>query len=310
MVDAGAERAEGTPMIEVRGLTKWYGPARAIDGLDFEVHRGEIVGFLGPNGAGKSTTMRILAGALGATAGSARIGGIDVFDAPLKVKAMVGYLPERPPLYPEMRVRDFLLFTARIKRARQPKRAVGRAIERVGLAEVADRYIEQLSKGFRQRVGIAQAIVHDPAVLILDEPASGLDPAQRVEIRNLVRTLAEGETTVLLSTHVLPEVEAVCSRVIIIDRGQIREVAPVDRLMVTSGVALEVARPTPELEAALRAAPGVLELQERGPGRYVLTTDGDRREAVARIAVEAGLLRLGPAAGLEDVFLRLTRGET
>ncbi|MCA9569965.1 MAG: ATP-binding cassette domain-containing protein [Myxococcales bacterium] len=296
-------------MIQVEQLSKTYGPARAIEKLSFEVEKGEIVGFLGPNGAGKSTTMRILAGALGATSGRARIGGIDVFEQPKRVKAMVGYLPERPPLYTEMTVRAFLRFCAHIKGAKDPARAVERSIERVGLKEVANRYIDHLSKGYRQRVGIAQAIVHDPAVLILDEPASGLDPAQRVEIRKLVRELAEGATTVILSTHVLPEVEAICGRVIIIDRGVIRKVAPVDSLTSATGVSLEVQRPSQALLDALAAVDGVTEVADRGGGHVELACARDVREEVARVAVDAGLLRMGPTGGLEDVFLRLTGHE-
>jgi ABC-2 type transport system ATP-binding protein len=296
-------------MIEVENLTKAYGPSRAIDQLSFSVEKGEIVGFLGPNGAGKSTTMRILAGALGATTGRALIGGVDVFKKPRVVKSMVGFLPERPPLYVEMTVRSYLLFCARIKGVAKPKPAVELAIERVGLKEVAHRLIDHLSKGYRQRVGIAQAIVHQPRVLILDEPASGLDPAQRVEIRKLVRTLAEGDTTVILSTHVLPEVEAVCGRVIIIDRGVIQKIGSVAEVSASSGISLQVARPSQALIDTLTALDGVDAVDNRGGGSLELACRGDLREQVAEIVVPAGLLRFGPSAGLEDLFLRLTSGE-
>lgn len=297
-------------MIEVDKLTKVYGPARAIDQLSFSVERGEIVGFLGPNGAGKSTTMRILAGALGATSGKARIGGIDVFENPAAVKALTGYLPERPPLYTEMTVEAYLRFCARIKRVEHTEKAVDRAVERVGLLEVRHRLIDHLSKGYRQRVGIAQAIVHEPRVLILDEPASGLDPAQRVEIRRLVRELAEGDTTVILSTHVLPEVEATCNRVVIIDRGVIRKVATVAELSGAAGVTLTVARPSQGLIDAFNAVDGVETVTDRGGGQFEITCTGDLRESIAAVAVPAGLLQMGPTAGLEDVFLRLTGSES
>jgi ABC-2 type transport system ATP-binding protein len=296
-------------MVVVEQLTKLYGPSRGIDQVSFTVEKGEIVGLLGPNGAGKSTTMRILAGALGATSGSARIGGVDVFEDPRRVKELTGYLPERPPLYTDMTVEAYLTFCARIKGVAKVGEAVDRAVGRVGLVAVRHRLIEHLSKGFRQRVGIAQAIVHDPAVLILDEPASGLDPAQRVEIRKLVRELAEGDTTVILSTHVLPEVEATCGRVVIIDRGVIRKVGTVAELAATTSVEVTVARPDRALLAGLEAIDGVTGVVDHGHGRIVVVSEGDQREAIARVAVEAGLLAMAPTDGLEDAFLRLTGGE-
>ncbi len=299
-------------MIEVRQLTKVYGSTVAIDGLDFSVGRGEIVGFLGPNGAGKSTTMRILAGSLGATRGDARIGGIDVLQDPRRVKRLVGYLPEVPPLYVDMTVRMFLRFCSRIKKADDPRGATERAIERVGLAEVAHRLIGHLSKGYRQRVGIAQALVHDPAVLILDEPASGLDPAQRVEIRELVRELAAGDTTVLLSTHVIPEVEATCDRVIIIQQGRIVAEDAVDVLSAGApgrSVALWVARPDEALVRSIEALDGVATVEVVGEGRFLVTASRDIREDVAGVVVPYGLLELAGRRALEDVFLRLTGTE-
>lgn len=300
-------------MIEVDQLTKVYGATAAIDALSFQIEKGEIVGFLGPNGAGKTTTMRILAGALSATSGRALIGGIDVFDQPKQVKQMVGYLPERPPLYTDMTVRDFLRFCARVKGAADPKPTVERIIERVGLGPVAHRLIEHLSKGYRQRVGIAQALVHDPRVLILDEPASGLDPAQRVEIRQLVRELAAGETTVILSTHVLPEVEAICDRVIIIDKGVIKLTGEVGNLDTgAQAVSLVVARPDEALEAALAALDGVTAVKQTGKGRLhvsvtsLASEQGDMRERIASLAVPFGLHELRTEHALEDVFLKLT----
>lgn len=296
-------------MIQVEQLTKVYGTTRAIDRLDFTIERGEIVGFLGPNGAGKSTTMRILAGALGATEGRALVGGIDVFREPKKVKRMVGYLPEVPPLYVDMTVRDFLRFCARVKGASDPKGQVDALIERVGLAPVAHRLIDHLSKGYRQRVGIAQALVHKPQVLILDEPASGLDPAQRVEIRQLVQELAQGDVTVILSTHVLPEVEAICDRVIVIDKGTILASDRIEVLSATGRtVKLVVARPDEGMMAELNALEGVEQVDLVGEGRVHVHAAVDVREAVAAIAVSRGLLELTAQKGLEDVYLQLTGG--
>ncbi len=294
-------------MIRVEQLTKVYGGTVAIDQLDFQVEKGEIVGFLGPNGAGKSTTMRILCGALGATSGSAKVGGIDVFEDPRQVKRLVGYLPEFPPLYTEMTVRAFLLFCARVKGAKDPKNDVERIIERVGLKGVAHRLIDHLSKGYRQRVGLAQALVHSPQVLVLDEPASGLDPAQRVEIRELVRELSEGDVTVVLSTHVLPEVEAICDRVIIIHQGRIVAQDSVEALSGTStAVRVRVARPGPEVTRALEEVDGVVAVQDTGEGAYRISASSDVREHVAAACVPFGLLELGGQRGLEEVFLQLT----
>jgi len=296
--------------IQVEKLTKRYGATLAIDDLAFSVEKGEIVGFLGPNGAGKSTTMRILAGSLGATQGRALIGGIDVFDNPRQTKQMVGYLPEVPPLYTDMTVRSYLRFCARIKHAGEPKKAVEEIIHRVGLDKVAHRLIDHLSKGYRQRVGIAQALVHSPKVLILDEPTSGLDPAQRVEIRELIRDLSKGEVTVVLSTHVLPEVEALCKRVIIINQGRI--VAQDDVANLQGGgrsIRLHVARPSDEVVKRFGALPGVVSVNDEGSGWFGIESSSDIREDVSRAAVEFGLLELGSTHGLEDVFLRLTAEE-
>jgi ABC-2 type transport system ATP-binding protein len=214
-------------VIEASGITKRYGDFLAVDHVSFTAEAGDVVGFLGPNGAGKTTTMRILTGFLPATDGTAKIGGHDIFEEPLAARRAVGYLPETPPLYPEMDVQGYLHYVAKIKDVPRKQRhdAVDRAMQRCGLAEVKRRVIGALSKGFRQRVGIAQAIVHDPAVLILDEPTVGLDPIQIREIRSLIADLAaprEGARghTIVLSTHILAEVEAICRRVIIINRGK------------------------------------------------------------------------------------------
>jgi ABC-2 type transport system ATP-binding protein len=210
--------------IEVEGLSKRYGEFDAVRNLSFHIRRGEVVGFLGTNGAGKTTTMRMLTGFLPPTNGTVRIDGHDVFEAPLAARRAIGYLPESPPVYPEMTVRGYLRFVAQLKDVPGGRRrqAVDRAIERCGLEDSADRVIEHLSKGYRQRVGLAQAIVHDPKVLVLDEPTVGLDPIQIREIRSLIQELAtadEGGHTVILSTHILTEVEALCERVVLIHRG-------------------------------------------------------------------------------------------
>ncbi len=298
-------------MIQVEQLTKIYGANTAIDHLDFTVAKGEIVGFLGVNGAGKSTTMRILAGALGATSGRALLGGVDVFEKPKAVKRLLGYLPEFPPLYTDMTVRGFLRFTARIKGAQNPIEATERVISRVALDSVAHRLIDHLSKGYRQRVGIAQALVHDPRILILDEPTSGLDPAQRVEIRNLVRELASGDVTIILSTHVLSEIEAICKRVIIIDRGRIVAQDTLAGLFgAGTSIRVKVARPSDDLATRIAGIPGVLKVEVSDGGDLVVGAERDVREAVARATVDAGLLELTGNRALEDVFLALTGGGT
>ncbi len=209
-------------MIEVENLTKRYGDLAAVQNISFSAKKGEVLGFLGPNGAGKTTTMRIITGFLPATSGTARVDGFDIFEQAQEVRARVGYLPENPPLYNDMTVRSYLSFVARIKgvaRADIPA-AAKRSIERCGLNEVADRVLGHLSKGFRQRVGLAQALIHDPSVLVLDEPTIGLDPRQIIDIRSLIRDLS-GERTVILSTHILPEVAQLCDKVVIINRGRI-----------------------------------------------------------------------------------------
>lgn len=294
-------------MIEVRDLTKRYGANTAVDRISFSVAKGEIVGFLGRNGAGKTTTMRILTGSLGATEGKAIVGGHDVAEDPRAVKRLIGYLPEVPPLYTDMTVRDYLRFCAKVKNAASPKDAVEAVIAEVGLTSVAHRLIDHLSKGYRQRVGIAQALVHRPQVLILDEPVSGLDPAQRAEIIDLVKRLSQGEVTVVLSTHVLAEIEPVCDRVIIIHNGRIVAQDRVDRLADAGrALVLRVARPAPELLDRLKAIEGVTGMSEADGGRVHVLADRDVREIVARAAVDFGLLEMRAEHGLQDVFLQLT----
>ncbi len=294
-------------MIEVEALTRRYGDFTAIRDVSFSVGRGEVVGFLGPNGAGKSTTMRILCGCIGATAGHARVGGVDVLEKPNEVKRRIGYLPEVPPLYGTMLVEDYVAFAASIKGVSSPAEAASKALDRVGLHEVRTRVIDHLSKGFRQRVGLAQALVHDPEVLVLDEPTSGLDPAQRREIRNLLLELAEGERTVILSTHVLAEVEAVCERVVIINRGQVVSTARIDDLAARRhGVKVRVARLSDDILARIHGIDGVLDVSKTATGLLEVKADREVRAAVARVAVDAELLELSPMNSLEDAYLELT----
>ena len=294
-------------MIQVEQLTKTYGTTTAIRDVSFQIGRGEIVGFLGPNGAGKSTTMRILAGAIGATSGEATIGGLDVVGKAREVKAMVGYLPEFPPLYADMTVRSYLTYAGQLKGAERPAQAADRILSRVGLSQVAHRLIDHLSLGFRQRVGIAQALVHSPKVLILDEPSRGLDPAQRVEIRALVKELAAGDVTVILSTHVLSEVEAICDRVLIIHEGQIVTKGRLDDLAGTQ-VSLTVAHPSDDLVNRLHKVEGVVAVQDREDGRYIISARSDIRPEVARAAIDAGLLEFSGGMNLEAVYLEATAG--
>jgi ABC-2 type transport system ATP-binding protein len=239
--------SDATMAIEVSGLTKRYGEIVAVDGISFEIAKGEVVGFLGPNGAGKTTTMRMLTGFLPASDGTAKIAGHDIFGDPLSARRGVGYLPESPPLYPEMTVEAYVGYVASLKDVARSRRrdAVERALGRCGLLDVRGRVIRDLSKGYRQRVGLAQAIVHEPPVLVLDEPTVGLDPIQIRENRSLIADLAapshgEGRQTVLLSTHILPEVSAICSRVILIHRGRKVIDKPLEALLAEQGSLEEV----------------------------------------------------------------------
>jgi ABC-2 type transport system ATP-binding protein len=245
-------------MIHVERLSKRFGSYNAVDCVSFDVDGRQIVGLLGPNGAGKTTTMRILTTYLSATSGRASLAGHDVLDEPLAVRRKVGYLPESVPLYPEMRVSEYLRFRARLKDVPRSKRrrAIGEVISRCRLGEVENRIIGQLSRGFRQRVGLAESMVHDPEILILDEPTAGLDPLQIREVRELIRELAT-EHTILLSTHILPEVEAVCARVIIIVRGRIALDDRLANLQSQGAITLEARGPSDQIRAALQTIPGV-----------------------------------------------------
>src|SRR5512145_914146 len=269
-------------MIEVEQLTKHYGQGTAIRDVSFSVAPGQIVGFLGPNGAGKSTTMRILACFMPASSGAARVAGHDVFSQSMEVRRRIGYLPESVPLYTEMRVASYLDFVAEVKGVSRStrKRRVADVMDRCMVSDVQNRLIGKLSKGYRQRVGLAQAIVSDPEVLILDEPTIGLDPKQITEIRSLIKSLA-GQHTVILSTHILPEVSMVCSGVVIINQGAIVAQGPIDRLVEeffpTARVAVEIAGPRPAVLDGLRTIPGVVRIDEG-------TLDGD---GAMRLVVES-----------------------
>jgi ABC-2 type transport system ATP-binding protein len=315
-------------MIKVDGLTKRYARTVAVDNISFEVEKGQIVGFLGPNGAGKTTTMRVLTCFLPPTAGTANIAGYDVIEQPMEVKRRIGYLPETPPVYPEMEVAEYLNFVGRLKGigSGDIARRVDDVLGRCAIGDVRGKLIGKLSKGYRQRVGLAQAIIHNPDVLILDEPTSGLDPKQIIEIRELLRQLA-GEHTIILSTHILSEVEHSCERVIIISQGKLVAIDSVanltNRLRGSEAVALEVqaadGRPNPtEVQQRLEQVPGVSRVVMKEPkdGRLQFEIESLQgrqiRADVARTVVNAGWnLNELRAVGLslEDIFLQLTAAE-
>ncbi len=303
--------------IQVDNLTKWYGEYEALRGVTFHVRKGEILGFLGPNAAGKTTTMRILAGYMPPNDGQARVAGYDCFSESIQVRKRIGYLPESVPLYTEMSVYDYLDFAARLRGVSDRDDAIERVMEATNIAVYADTLIGKLSKGYRQRVGIAQAMVHEPEVLILDEPTIGLDPKQIIEIRNLIKSFG-GQHTVILSTHILPEVSQTCSRVLIINEGKIvAEDTPQrlsSRVRGAEHVHLEVVKPAPEIKVELEKIKGVLGVEAKPDGVYEIETNvgTDRRADIAHMAVQRGwgILELRPvAATLEEVFLKLTTRE-
>ncbi|MEP7273102.1 MAG: ATP-binding cassette domain-containing protein [Acidobacteriota bacterium] len=311
-------------MIEVEHLTKSYGQSRAVSDISFKVERGEILGFLGPNGAGKTTTMRILTGYLPATSGTVRVAGFDVSEQSIDVRRHIGYLPETPPLYPEMSVRSYLEFVARIKGV--PAVDIARRVdESLKLATIEDRaneLIKRLSRGYRQRVGIAQAIVHNPDVVILDEPTVGLDPKQIIEVRKLIKGLAK-DHTVILSTHILPEVSMTCDRVVIINKGRIVAVDTPENLtnQVKGGerVHLEVRGDSDRLRSIVESIEGIerVEIAQGADGAPVSATveserGKDLRSRIAAAIINGGLelveLR-GVSLSLEEIFLQLTTEE-
>ena len=315
-------------MIKVQGLTKRYARTIAVDNISFEVEKGQIVGFLGPNGAGKTTTMRVLTCFLPPTAGTCNVAGFDVLENPFEVKKRIGYLPETPPLYPEMEVDEYLTFVGRLKgiSSADVERRASEAMEKCALGDVRHKLIGKLSKGYRQRVGLAQAIIHNPDVLVLDEPTAGLDPKQIIETRELIKHLG-GEHTIILSTHILSEVEHSCERVVIINKGKLVAVDSVqnltNRLRGAEAVALEVESPggtlaSGDVQQRLEQVSGVSRVLAREardgrlafeveslPGRYI-------RADLARAVVTAGWnLNELRAVGLslEDIFLQLTAAE-
>ena len=308
-------------MIEVQDLTKAFGEKTAVDSITFSVNKGEILGFLGPNGAGKTTTMRVLTGYLPATQGTAKIAGFDVFDDSMEVRRRIGYLPETPPLYFDMTVASYLDFVARIKNVAPEKRAqsVESAMEMTKIADKCDELIKRLSRGYKQRVGLAQAIVHDPDVIILDEPTVGLDPKQIIEVRHLIKGLA-GNHTIILSTHILPEVSMTCDRVIIINNGKIVAVDTPENLtrQLKGGERIRVEAQAPEqpLRDALQKIPGTQKVQVESlgsGGRMIAVVEAgqgaDLRSQIAAKIVGQGwpLYELrGESVSLEEIFLQLT----
>lgn len=306
-------------MIQVKNLTKYYGPHLAVDNISFRVEEGEIVGFLGPNGAGKSTTLRILTCFIPASGGSASVDGFDVFSQSLEVRRRIGYLPEGNPLYPEMRVREFLNFRGKLRGMDRGEReaALRRVTERCALGEFIDRPIGQLSKGMRQRVGLADALLHDPKVLVLDEPTIGLDPAQIRETRKLIAELGKRHT-IILSSHILPEVEATCQRMIIIAGGRIRASGSIsevqERIKGASRLIAEIRGPKAEVETAIRQLNGVksVDTTVREGWNRLRIESADRKDVREELAAMVarhnwGLreLRL-EVGGLEEFFVQIT----
>ncbi len=307
-------------MIEVHNVTKRYGDHTAIERVTFSVEKGEILAFLGPNGAGKTTTMRILTCFMPATEGTARVAGYDCFEQPTEVKRRIGYLPETPPVHHELTVSEYLTYAGRLKGMEKAalRTGINRVVERLWLGDVRHRLIDNLSRGYRQRVGLAQALLHDPPVLILDEPTVGLDPKQIIEIRELIKSLADSHT-VILSTHILPEATAVCQRVVIINGGRIVAEDRPDRLAArlrqSEKLSVTIKAPPPDAAGRLRTLPGILSVFEPTAGRAFMIEcelGRDLRDEVARFVVTQGwgLLELRAVSmTLEDVFLQLTRHE-
>ena len=306
-------------MIEVEQLSKSYGPREAIKGLSFQVEKGEVVGFLGPNGAGKSTTMNILSCIMPASSGTAKICGFDVFEQSLEIRKLIGYLPETPPLYADMVVYDYLAFAARLRNVplKNTQSAVEQVIEKCSLKEVSERIIGRLSKGYQQRVGIAQALVHNPDILILDEPTIGLDPIQIIEIRKLIQELALSHT-IILSSHILPEITQICKRVIIISDGKIAAVDSLEalttRLRKGERLLLKVRQSSSEILEKLRGVEKVNAVSEEQLGQFIIDCEpnADIQDEIAQLSLNNkwGIVELKPASmTLEDIFLKLTLEE-
>ena len=311
-----------TNMIEVQGLTHYYGPYAALEDVSFNVQRGEILGFLGPNGAGKTTTMRILTGFMPPTRGQVTLDGNDIVEQSLEVRKRVGYLPETVPLYTDMTVSHYLRYMGTLRKMprKNIKRRIGEVIDVCRLEDYRDTLIAKLSKGFRQRVGIAQAILHEPEVLVLDEPTIGIDPIQVVETRRLIQELGQAQT-VVLSSHILPEVSMICERVLIIHEGRIvAEDTPsnlAERLQGTEHLEIEIGGPVPQVLSALRRVPGVTSASHRSfQGRNLYSVQAeqgeDLRDEVSRAVISNGWSLLSMQSvgmSLEEIFLRLTTHE-
>ena len=311
-------------MIEVQHVSKRYGPVAAVNDVNFRVEAGQILGFLGPNGAGKTTTMRILTGYMPPTEGKALIAGYDVFDSPVEAKRRTGYLPESPPLYPDMTVREYLNFVAKIKAVASGERRqrIEYAMDRTNIADMANRHCGNLSKGYRQRVGLAQAILHNPDVLILDEPTAGLDPKQIIETRELIKELA-GDHTIILSTHILPEVAQTCEQVVIINKGRVvAEDTPANltgRLHGSETIQLQVDTGSTDPTSIMSAVPGVVQIRvsavtpNNDRSIEIQAAEGaDIRREIANTVVRNGwgLLEMRPIRlSLEEIFLQLTTTE-
>ena len=303
-------------MIEVENLTKFYGPRRAINNLSFQIEQGEVVGFLGPNGAGKSTTMNILSCILPATSGTARIQGYDTFEHSIELRKIIGYLPETPPLYPDMTVFDYLMFAAQVRglRGNHIKRAVEKVTEKCSLNDVGHRITGRLSKGYQQRVGLAQAMVHDPDILILDEPTIGLDPIQIIEIRKLIQELASTHT-IILSSHILPEITQICQRVIIINEGEISAVDSLEGLTASmrksERLSLTIRNSSDDVENKLNSINEVISVVPGEANQFFIecALNSNLQDEFARLALDNkwGLIEIKPISmTLEDVFLKLT----
>ncbi|MZH04664.1 MAG: ATP-binding cassette domain-containing protein [Nitrospinae bacterium] len=306
-------------MIEVENLTRYYGSRRAINNISFQIEKGEVVGFLGPNGAGKSTTMNIISCILPASSGSAKIKGFDTFEQSLEIRRIIGYLPETPPLYPDMIVRDYLKFAAGVRGvdARNISPSIDRVIEKCSLKDVGHRIIGRLSKGYQQRVGLAQAMVHNPEILILDEPTIGLDPIQIIEIRKLIQELA-AEHTIILSSHILPEITQICKRVIIINEGEIAAVDSLEGLTATlrksERLSLTVRNPEGNVLEKLNCLDQVVSAVTGEENQFLIECilRSNLQDEIARLALENnwGIVELKPVSmTLEDIFLKLTLEE-
>jgi len=307
-------------MIEVKDLTKSYGDRLAVNNISFSVKRGEILGFLGQNGAGKSTTMKILTCFMPATSGTASVAGFDVFESPYEVKKRIGYLPENPPIYLDLLVSEYLDFVANLRKipSSEKKKKIGSVIDRCQLGDVKNRLIGNLSKGYRQRVGLAQALIHDPEVLILDEPTVGLDPKQVSEARGLIKSL-RSERTVIYSTHILSEVAATCDRIIVIDRGKIvaqESINSMGAAGATTKTELIVQRSAELVAQSLRSLSGVKSVQYQSNGKERILVETEAREdimaEIAKVVVNnnAGLIQMSPVQlALEDYYLNLISGK-